>query len=91
VPRDWDAATYDRIADPMFRWGAVVVGWLELEGSETVLDAGCGSGRVTQLGLGDHVEGMPEAGGGRLRARGCPEDAGPGDGLVRLNIRTRRA
>jgi len=37
VPRDWDAATYDRIADPMFRWGTVVVGWLELEGTETVL------------------------------------------------------
>jgi trans-aconitate 2-methyltransferase len=49
MPRDWDAATYDRIADPMFRWGAVVVGRLELDGTETVLDAGCGSGRVTEL------------------------------------------
>jgi len=49
VPRDWDAATYDRIADPMFRWGAVVLGWLDLQGNERVLDAGCGSGRVTEL------------------------------------------
>jgi trans-aconitate 2-methyltransferase len=49
MPRDWDAATYDRIADPMFRWGAVVVDRLGLEGDETVLDAGCGSGRVTEL------------------------------------------
>lgn len=49
MPRDWDAATYDRIADPMFRWGATVVGRLELDGDETVLDAGCGSGRVTEL------------------------------------------
>lgn len=49
MPRDWDAATYDRIADPMTRWGALVVDRLELEGSETVLDAGCGSGRVTEL------------------------------------------
>jgi trans-aconitate 2-methyltransferase len=49
VPRDWDAATYDRIADPMIRWGATVVDRLELEGGETVLDAGCGSGRVTEL------------------------------------------
>ncbi len=49
MPRDWDAATYDRIADPMFRWGGIVVGRLELEGQETVLDAGCGSGRVTEL------------------------------------------
>jgi trans-aconitate 2-methyltransferase len=52
VPRDWDAATYDRIADPQFRWGAVVVGWLELDGDETVLDAGCGPGRVTELLIG---------------------------------------
>jgi trans-aconitate 2-methyltransferase len=48
-PRDWDGATYDRIADPMFRWGRVVVGWLDLAGGERVLDAGCGSGRVTEL------------------------------------------
>lgn len=49
MPRDWDAATYDRIADPMFRWGVAVVGWLDLEGGERVLDAGCGSGRVTEV------------------------------------------
>ena len=49
MPRDWDAETYDRIADPQFRWGASVVGWLDLDGDETVLDAGCGSGRVTEL------------------------------------------
>ena len=46
---EWDASTYDRIADPMTRWGATVVGWLDLEGSERVLDAGCGSGRVTEF------------------------------------------
>jgi trans-aconitate 2-methyltransferase len=49
VPRDWDAATYDRIADPMFRWGVEVIGWLHLDGTERVLDAGCGSGRVTEV------------------------------------------
>ena len=48
MPTDWDAATYDRIADPMARWGATVVGWLDLAGDERVLDAGCGSGRVTE-------------------------------------------
>jgi trans-aconitate 2-methyltransferase len=46
---DWDAATYDRIADPMTRWGAEVLDRLPLEGDETVLDAGCGTGRVTEL------------------------------------------
>jgi trans-aconitate 2-methyltransferase len=46
---DWDASTYDRIADPMARWGAAVLDRLPLQGDETVLDAGCGSGRVTTL------------------------------------------
>jgi len=49
APRDWDGATYDRIADPMARWGANVLDRLRLTGDETVLDAGCGSGRVTTL------------------------------------------
>jgi trans-aconitate 2-methyltransferase len=48
APRDWDGATYDRLADPMTRWGASVLDRLPLEGAETVLDAGCGSGRVTE-------------------------------------------
>jgi trans-aconitate 2-methyltransferase len=48
-PRDWDAATYDRVADPMTRWGANVLDRLPLNGDERVLDAGCGSGRVTEL------------------------------------------
>jgi trans-aconitate 2-methyltransferase len=47
--RDWDAATYDRIADPHARWGGTVLEGLPLGGDETVLDAGCGSGRVTEL------------------------------------------
>jgi trans-aconitate 2-methyltransferase len=48
-PRDWDAATYDRVADPQTRWGAIVLARLPLRGDERVLDAGCGSGRVTEL------------------------------------------
>ena len=48
TPRDWDAATYDRVADPQTRWGGAVLDRLELAGDETVLDAGCGSGRVTE-------------------------------------------
>ena len=49
APRDWDAATYDRVAGPQTRWGAAVLDRLPLEGGETVLDAGAGSGRVTEL------------------------------------------
>ena len=49
TPRDWDAATYDRVSDPQARWGATVLDRLPLAGDEIVLDAGSGSGRVTQL------------------------------------------
>ena len=49
MSRDWDARTYDRVADPMARWGAGVLDRLPLTGNERVLDAGCGSGRVTEL------------------------------------------
>jgi trans-aconitate 2-methyltransferase len=49
APRDWDGATYDRVSDPMARWGAAVLDRLQLDGNEAVLDAGCGSGRVTEL------------------------------------------
>lgn len=48
-PRDWDADTYDRVADPQEEWAREIIDRLELEGDEAVLDAGCGSGRVTRL------------------------------------------
>ncbi|MDQ3092659.1 MAG: methyltransferase domain-containing protein [Actinomycetota bacterium] len=47
--RDWDAATYDRVSDPQVSWANEVLERLLLQGDETVLDAGCGSGRVTRL------------------------------------------
>jgi trans-aconitate 2-methyltransferase len=46
--RDWDGATYDRISGTMEKLGLEVLDRLELRGDETVLDAGCGSGRITQ-------------------------------------------
>jgi trans-aconitate 2-methyltransferase len=47
-PVDWDAKGYDRLADPQEEWGREVIARLDLAGDETVLDAGCGSGRVTR-------------------------------------------
>jgi trans-aconitate 2-methyltransferase len=46
-PSEWDAETYDAVSDPQFSWGMEVLERLELRGDEAVLDAGCGSGRVT--------------------------------------------
>ncbi len=48
MPRDWDAGAYDRLPIPMTGWGIAVVGWLDLAGNERVLDAGCGTGQVTE-------------------------------------------
>ncbi len=52
--RDWDAATYDRVSDIQLNWALEQLERLELAGDEVVLDAGCGSGRVTAL-LADRV------------------------------------
>ena len=48
MARDWDARTYDRVADPMTRWGLDTLERLALIGDERVMDAGCGTGRVTE-------------------------------------------
>ena len=49
MARDWDAETYDRVSDPQVAWAGPVLDRLALGGRETVLDAGCGSGRVTRM------------------------------------------
>ncbi len=56
-PREWDAEVYDRVSDPQLEWAQEVLARLELDGDETVLDAGCGSGRVTSLLLDRLPEG----------------------------------
>jgi trans-aconitate 2-methyltransferase len=45
--RDWDAGTYDRISAPQQAWAAEQLERLDLQGDEVVLDAGCGSGKIT--------------------------------------------
>lgn len=45
--RDWDATTYDRLSAPQQKWAAEQLDRLELNGDEVVLDAGCGSGKIT--------------------------------------------
>ena len=52
--RDWDAATYDRVSDIQMQWALEQLEHLELGDDDVVLDAGCGSGRVTAL-LADRV------------------------------------
>jgi trans-aconitate methyltransferase len=45
---DWDARSYHRVSNPQFTWGMKVLDRLALDGGETVVDAGCGTGRLTE-------------------------------------------
>jgi trans-aconitate 2-methyltransferase len=49
LSRDWDAATYDAISAPQQSWAREQLERLDLQGHEVVLDAGCGSGKVTAM------------------------------------------
>jgi trans-aconitate 2-methyltransferase len=46
--REWDGASYDRVSGPQVALGLEVLERLALSGDELVLDAGCGSGRITE-------------------------------------------
>lgn len=44
---EWDAAAYHQVSHPQVTWGERVLGSISLRGDETVVDAGCGTGRLT--------------------------------------------
>ena len=48
-PNEWDATSYHHISTPQVSWGEKVLDRLTLRGDETVMDAGCGTGRLTAL------------------------------------------
>lgn len=48
TPREWNSRSYHRLSDPQYGWAQKVLERLRLRGDETVLDAGCGTGRVTE-------------------------------------------
>jgi trans-aconitate 2-methyltransferase len=45
--REWNAAEYHRLSNPQVEWGRQVLSRIRLSGDEHVIDAGCGSGRLT--------------------------------------------
>lgn len=52
---EWNATTYHRLANAHVGWGQRVLTRLPLRGDETVVDAGCGTGRLT----GELLERLP--------------------------------
>src|SRR5579884_2583420 len=59
--REWDAAAYHRLSGPQFSWGKKVLAGLQLRGDEFLMDAGCGSGRVTEELLNELPDGKAVA------------------------------
>ena len=47
--REWNAAEYHRLSAPQFQWGLRVLGELRLRGDECLLDACCGTGKLTRI------------------------------------------
>jgi trans-aconitate 2-methyltransferase len=46
--REWNAGVYHKVSKPQLDWGLPVLDRLPLNGAETVLDVGCGTGRLTE-------------------------------------------
>src|SRR5918998_4127157 len=90
--REWDAGEYEELSTPQTRWGVGVLERLDARGDEAAIDAGCGTGRVTELLLAklprgsvlavDGSRAMVEA--GRRRFAGEPRGKVECEGLLSL-------
>jgi trans-aconitate 2-methyltransferase len=82
--REWDAAGYEELSSPQTRWGAAVLERLEVRGDEAALDAGCGTGRVTELLLEKLPEGSVLAVDGSEAMVGAARRRFAGESRVRV-------
>ena len=57
LAREWDAGEYEKLSAPQTRWGIEVLERVDVRGDEAAIDAGCGTGRVTELLLAKLPEG----------------------------------
>lgn len=51
---EWDAASYDQVATVQQAWGRALLERIDFQGDETVMDAGCGTGRLADGLLQTH-------------------------------------
>lgn len=54
--REWNADAYHRVSGPQVSWGKKVLSRVKLRGDEVLLDAGCGTGRLTE----DLLQALPK-------------------------------
>ena len=47
MTREWDARSYHRLSEPQYNWGRRVLERVAPRGDETIIDAGCGTARLT--------------------------------------------
>jgi trans-aconitate methyltransferase len=55
MSKEWNAVLYHQISAPQVSWGKKVLSCISLRGDEHLLDAGCGTGRLTR----DLLEALP--------------------------------
>jgi len=55
MSKEWNATLYHQISAPQISWGKKVLSRVSLRGDERLLDAGCGTGRLTR----DLLEALP--------------------------------
>src|SRR6266436_5705715 len=55
MSKEWNATLYHQISAPQVSWGKKLLSRVSLRGDERLLDAGCGTGRLTR----DLLEGLP--------------------------------
>lgn len=51
---EWDAASYDQVATVQQAWGLALLERIDLQGDETMMDAGCGTGSLAESLLQTH-------------------------------------
>ncbi|MGC2194755.1 MAG: methyltransferase domain-containing protein [Terriglobales bacterium] len=56
MTKEWNATLYHQISAPQVSWGKKVLARVSLRGDERLLDAGCGTGRLTR----DLLEALPQ-------------------------------